>query len=210
MTTDLDALYAAATIGDVEPDDGPFMASSMVELATAWRFVDEPERGLRWAQRAAALIEATAGPDHPVLAAAEAEIGSCTNELGPCYLGLPHLERARAAQLAAADGAIDWRSAIVVQHIAECLEELGRYEVALEEYRRMVAYWAELGDEYRSREVDVRISIARLLAHLGRTAEAEREYERAIAFVDPSGPEDPLRELAREELEELRARVDAR
>ncbi|MCA9653889.1 MAG: serine/threonine protein kinase [Myxococcales bacterium] len=197
---------ASAAVGDIEPEDGPFMAFQMAQLAAAWRFAQQPERGAFWARRAAVLIDATAEPGHPVRASAEEEIGLDIIAQWPCYEGLPHLERARASYQASAAGGTDLEGAIAGFHIAECLEELGRYEAALAEYRSMIDFWAALDDEYGMREIDARISIARLLARMGRRAEAEREYEQAIEVVNPVGPDHPLRNLARQELEALRKR----
>jgi tetratricopeptide (TPR) repeat protein len=84
------------------------------------------------------------------------------------------------------------------------LQDLGRYEEAIMEHRRVLRYWEAREAEYAIPRLRAHLEIARTLVVLGRIAEAEQEYEQTLRVVDPTAPDQGMRRKAREELAALR------
>jgi tetratricopeptide (TPR) repeat protein len=195
--------FAEAVVGDVEPDDGVFVANLLLELAAGWRAVDRPESAFVWIGRAQALLDAVAEPDHPLRWLAAAELAKtlywedrCVEAQAPFDLAL--------AGFAAVGPEAEEEAAMARALLAECLHAVGRLEEAMLEHRRALAFWEAERPEITVPRQRGHLEIARILVKLGRTEDAEREYERVLAVVDPSVLDQPSRRHAREELAALR------
>jgi hypothetical protein len=194
---------AIAVIGDLEPDDTAYVAHLLLQLSAAARHVGDPDAGLRWAERAAELIDRVGRPLHPVRPSAAEEIGLSIDGLGRCDEALPFLSQALDGYLAIGPDEIPLSIALAHGHIGDCLRDLDRPGPALAHYEAALPYWVQDHDDYGIREIRTHTNIARMLVALDRTEEAAQAYARAISVVNPLGPDHPLRETARRELAAL-------
>ena len=195
---------ADAAIGDTQPEDDPFLAFQMLELSSAYRYVNASERSLYWARRAATLLDGSAGPRHPLRALADDAAGVAIADMDRCDEALPYLSQARIRYRGNGNReTVD--SALTGITVADCLAKGGHVLAAIEEYRASISFWSKLGPDYGMRQIDAHIEIARLLQKMSRIDEAEAEYELALAVANPAGPEPYLRTVARRELTELQA-----
>ncbi len=130
---------------------------------------------------------ALAGPDHPSIADALVNQGNVLLALGQPEAALGHHLRALTV-LERARGHDDTSLRVVLNDMAVVYQELGRYDEALDAYRRALAMWVALEPTNPVVGV-VHNNMAEIYMRRGEWMAARDEYDRGLEVLRVALPE---------------------
>ncbi|MGW5264592.1 tetratricopeptide repeat protein [Microbispora sp. NPDC004025] len=153
-------------------------------------------------ERAAADFERMQGPDHPDSLAAYSALARAYQSAGDLRRAIPLLERA-LADYERVLGPDDRNSIVSHNELARALVQAGQPERAIELHEKALAALTRvLGPDHRDTLL-TRVELARAHARAGDPGRAIDLFKQSIADMVLHGPDDPVIQLAREELAKL-------